>query len=133
MALASPLVLVSFCFSGFYAELMFTVLAMGYPVALITLAVARDGQIGVLAVPMLLLGLILEVSALAMLYLQGRVMDGPWIGGMPLGMAVQLYGLWLAPLPIVALAYALTFDRFELREDDLQKIDALIRDDEVTD
>ena len=33
---------------------------------------------------------------------------------------VQLYGMWLLPLALVALAYALTFDRFTLTDEDLR-------------
>jgi len=42
--------------------------------------------------------------------------------GLPLATAVQLYGLFLAPLFLVAFAYALTFDRFGLRRDELASL-----------
>ena len=54
---------------------------------------------------------------------RGHVLDGPWIGGLPMGAAVQLYGLWLTPLLLVALVYALTFDRFELTQEDLDRLE----------
>ncbi len=129
LALASPLVLVSFCFPGFAAEVAFTVLTMGYPVALIVMAVAGRGSLGPLRAPLLGLLVVLEGCAVAMLALSGRGVDGPWLGGLPLAAAVQLYGLWLVPLPLVALAYALTFSRYELREQDLERFESLRRGD----
>lgn len=129
LALASPLVLLSFCLHGVFAEYLFAVLAMAYPVALIAMAVARHGELGPLAVPLGLLLLILEGCALAMLLLRGRVMDAPWIGGLPAAAAVQLYGLWLLPLVLVALAYALSFDAFEMSAQDLERFESATRND----
>jgi hypothetical protein len=65
-----------------------------------------------------------------MLLLRGRVLDGPWFGGLPLAAAIQLYGVWLAPLLLVALVYALTFDRFALRQEDLDRLGQFLRDRE---
>jgi hypothetical protein len=125
LALASPLVLLSFLLPGSFSEALFAVLVMGYPVALIALAVARQGRIGVLGAPLLCFLVLLEGCVVAMLLLRGRVVDGPWVGGLPLAAAVQLYGLWLAPLFLVALIYALSFDRYELREKDLERLRSL--------
>jgi hypothetical protein len=130
LALASPVVLLSFLIPGPGAEALFAVLAMGYPVALIALAVARQGRLGPLGVPLLVLLIIFEGCVVAMLLLRGRVLDGPWFGGLPLAAAFQLYGLWLAPLLLVALIYALTFDRYELPEEELERLRALRRDAE---
>ena len=65
---------------------------------------------------------ILEGSGLLMLIFRHRVLDGPWFGGLPLSAAVQLYLLFLGPLLLVALAYALTFERFGIRERDLERL-----------
>lgn len=124
LGLAAPLILICFFVRGMGAELLFTALAMGFPVALIVLAVARDGRLGPLRAPLTLLLLLLEGSAVAMLVLRGRVLDGPWVGGLPAATAVLLYGLWLAPLPIVGLAYALTFDHFDIRDEDLRRFES---------
>ena len=122
LAVASPLLLVLFAVPVPGAEELFAVLVMVYPVALIVLAVARNGRVGVLAVPLGILLVFLVACAVAMLALRGQVLTAPWLGGLPLGAAVQLYGVWLAPLLLVALAYALTFDRFELRQEDLDRL-----------
>lgn len=130
LALASPLVLVLFLMSWPVAEVLFALLVMAYPVALIVVAVTREGRLGVVRFPLIGLLLFLEACAVGMLLLRGRVLDGAWFGGLPLSAAVQLYGLWLVPLLLVALAYGLTFDRFELRQEDLDRLDQFLRDRE---
>ncbi len=123
LGLASPAVLVCSCFSGFVAELCFVLLVMAFPAALITLAVARDGKLGPLKAPLAVLTIVLEVGGVAMLVLRGQVSEGPWFGAFPVAAAIQIYGLWLGPLLLVALAYGLTFDRWELPEEDLRRFD----------
>jgi hypothetical protein len=125
MAVASPAMLVSFFVAGFWGELVFTVLVAGFPVALIVMGVNGRRSLGPLRLPLVCLLLILEGCAVTLLLLKGQGIDGPWIGGLPLAAAVQLYGLWLLPLPLVTLTYALTFDRYELRDGDLQRLEAL--------
>ncbi len=130
LTVASPLILVLFLMPWPFAEALFAMLVMGYPVALIVLAVARRGGLGPLALPLIALLVFLEACAVGMLLLRGQVLDGPWFGGLPAAAAVQLYGLWLVPLLLVALVYALTFDRFEMRQEDLDRLDRFDRDAE---
>jgi hypothetical protein len=40
----------------------------------------------------------------------------------------MIYGLWLAPLVVVAIAHALSFDRFGLRSEDLATLERRFRD-----
>lgn len=130
LALASPLLLVVVFIPWPIAETLFALLVMGYPVALIVVAVARQGRVGRLGLPLLCLLILLETSAVGMIALRNRVLDGPWFGGLPLAAAIQLYGVWLAPLVLVALVYALTFDRFELRQGDLERLRRHLHDRE---
>ena len=130
LAIASPLLLALFLMPWPWAESLFAVLVMAYPVALIVVAVARKGRLGPVVWSLVGLLLFLEACAIGMLVLRGRVLDGPWFGGLPLAAAIQLYGLWLVPLLLVALAYGLTFDRFELRQEDLDRLDEYLRDRE---
>lgn len=130
LSLASPLILVLVFMPWTFSETLFAVLVMGYPVALIAMAVARQGRVGPLGLPLLGLLILLEGCAVGMLLLRGRVLDGPWFGGLPLAAAIQLYGVWLAPLLLVALVYALTFDRFALRQEDLDRLGQFLRDRE---
>jgi hypothetical protein len=122
LATASPVMLVLFLLPWDWAQSVFAVLVMGYPVALIVVAVGRRGRLGPLGLPLFSLLLFLEACALGMLAFTGHVVDGPWFWGLPAAAAIQLYGLFLAPLPLVALVYALTFDRFEMTEDDLDRL-----------
>lgn len=124
LGLASPAVLVCSWFSGFVAELCFIVLVMAFPVALIIFATTRNGKLGPLKMPLAVLVIVLEVGGVAMLVLRGQVLEGPWFGAFPVAAAIQIYGLWLAPLLLVALAYGLTFDRWGLPEEDLRRFDA---------
>ncbi len=124
LGLASPAVLVCSWFSGFVAELCFIILVMAFPAALIIFAVTRNGKLGPLKMPLAVLVIVLEVGGVAMLVLRGQVLEGPWFGTFPVAAAIQIYGLWLAPLLLVALAYGLTFDRWELPEEDLRRYDA---------
>jgi len=128
-AAASPLVLISFFLPGVAGELTFAVLAVALPVTLIAVGAARGGRLGPLAAPLLVLLVLLESSVLAMLALRGRVTDLPWILGLPLPAAIQLYVMWLLPLGLVALVYALTFDRFTLTEADLDRLRRRARDE----
>ena len=125
LAIASPVMVVLFLLPWSWAEVVFSVLVMGYPVALIVIAVSRNGRIGPLGIPLLALLIFLEACAIGMLVLRGHVTDGPWFGGLPPAAAIQLYGLFLTPLLVVALTYALTFDRFEMKQEDLDRIEEL--------
>jgi len=128
LATASPLILVLFVMPWSGAGVLFSLLVMGYPVALIVLAVARNDRLGPLGIPLLILLVFLEACAVGMLMARDHVLDGPWIGGLPMGAAIQLYGLWLTPLLLVALVYALTFDRFELTSEDLDRLEEFRRE-----
>jgi hypothetical protein len=131
LGFSSPLLLVTSVLGGAWAEVVFVLVVMAFPVALIVFAVAHREGIGPLALPLLVLLLILEGCGVALLLLRGHVIDGPWLGGLPLAAAIQLWGLFLAPLLLVALAYALTFDQFGIREEDLRRLRSLRRDREA--
>lgn len=122
LAVASPVMLVLFLLPWGWAQAVFAVLVMAYPVALIAVAVGRRGNLGPLRSPLLALLLFLEACVVGMLVFRGQVLDGPWFGGLPAAAAIQLYGVFLVPLFLVALAYALTFDRFEIRDEDLERL-----------
>lgn len=107
---------------GETAEIVFAWMAAAFPVALIGLGASRTGRLGWLGPTLALLLALLEGSVLGLLVLRGRVLDGPWLGDLPLGLAIQLGGLGLAPLLLVALAYGLTFDRHGLRPGDLERL-----------
>lgn len=94
-----------------------------FPVALIALGALRNGRLGPIRAPLLLVALLLELGLVTMLILRQQVMITPWMGGLPLAAVVQIYVLWVVPFIIVAVVYALTFDTFTLTEADLDRLD----------
>lgn len=103
-------------------DVVFALVAVAFPIALIAAAADHRGRLGPLGPPLLALWLCLELCVAVMLAWRGQVLEAPWLGGLPLTAAVQLYGVFLLPLPGVALLYALTFDRFGLRQEDLEAL-----------
>jgi len=122
LALASPAILLAFATGRAAGEVAFALLAMAFPVALIALGAQRDGSLGPLSWPLAALLLILEADVTAMLALRGTILTAPWLGGLPLATAIQVYGLFLLPSALVSLAYAWTFERFGLRQHDLDEL-----------
>ena len=47
---------------------------------------------------------------------------GPLFLGLPLRTAIVLYGVGVLPIAVLPFAYALTFDEFTLRDEDLQRV-----------
>lgn len=119
LAASSPLILLSLLVAAPAADLLFAALAVAFPVALIALGAGHRGGLGV---PLFVLLVYLELCVAAMLLLRGHVLEAPWIGGLPLATAIQFYGVFLAPMAFVALFYALTFERFGLRREDLDEL-----------
>ncbi len=119
LAASSTLILMSFFWSSPVAEVVFVVLAMAMPVALMALGAMRDGRLGGRAVPLAVLLVWLEGCAIAILLLDGGTVTQPWIGGLPLSAALQVYGLGVGSLLFVVLAYALTFEASGLTDEDL--------------
>jgi hypothetical protein len=56
------------------------------------------------------LGLVIAGSLAALLALAGRLGTSPWPLGVPLALWVLFGGLWLVPLALTGLGYALSFD-----------------------
>lgn len=122
LALASPALLLAFWWGHGVGEVVFALLAAAFPVALVVLGAATRHGLGRLAIPLLVLTVILEGSLLAIWLLRGRIDELPWVGGLPLAAAIQLYGIWFVPLLLVALAYALTFDSTTLSDEALERL-----------
>ena len=90
-----------------------------FPVALIGLGAAREGRLGPLKIPLLLLALVLAGVLATLLLLPD---GGPDAGPLPLGTALMLFVLVPVPFVLVSWAYAATFDRWFLRDEDLERI-----------
>jgi hypothetical protein len=111
LAAAGPAMLACLLVPGRASGAAFAVLAAAFPVALVALGAARGGRLGRLGPLLLGVLVLLEGCVVGLLVLAGRAVEAPSIGGLPLALVLQLGGLFLAPLPLVALAYALTFER----------------------
>ncbi len=122
LAFSSPVMLLAFVAGTPAGDALFALLAAAFPVALIALGAQRRGSLGPLRWPLAALVLILEATFVAMLILRGSILTAPWLGGLPLATAVQFYGLFLMPLALVSFAYAWTFERSGLRQEDLDEL-----------
>ena len=128
LGLASPTLLLAFVTGGRWAELAFLVIAAIFPVALITVGItsprrkAPASEVGTGPLRSVLLALLVILLACFLGMWRWRGGDAPFVLGLPLTAAIQVYGLALLPMPLVALAYALTFDRFGLDEEDLREL-----------
>lgn len=107
------------------AALVFGALGIGFPTVLAAFGAQKNGSLGPLKWPLTGLFALQEVCFFLMIYFEHRVLDGPWLGSLPYGAAIELYVLWLGPLIIVPLAYALTFDSFSLRSQDIEHLKKL--------
>lgn len=96
-------------------------------VAAMTLGAVRHGaRLGPLAIPFALTLLILVGGfGLALMQPAPTVESRLWFG-LPAGAALVLYGVGLLPVLVLPLAYALTFDRYTLSADDLDRVRAQV-------
>ena len=125
LAVASPLLLVLFLMPWPFSGAVFAVLVMGYPVALMVVGIGRGGGLSGLGFVLLVFFVLVEACVLGMLVLRGHVIDAPWFGGLPLAAAIQLYGLWFIPLLLVPIGYAVTFDRFDIKPEEIEHLKRL--------
>lgn len=93
---------------------LFVVLVMGFPIALVVLAVHRSGRLGRLGLPLATLSAMLQIGGLGVLVLDRSGWSGFY--GLPLSLHCLLLLMWLGPLLLTTLGYAATFS--ELGIDD---------------
>ena len=122
LAAAAASILLLSLVGGAAAAAGLTALAAAFPFVLMALGAIRGGRLGGAALPIALALALVELAMLGMLALRGRVLDGPWLGGLPLAAALQVYGVFLLPLVVIAVGFALTFDRLEVGEDELERL-----------
>ena len=129
LTVASTLVLIACLVGGRPAELAFAVLAAAVPALLMVVGAAdRQGTLGRIALPIVALLLVLEAGLLGLIVLADGLVSGPWLAGVPAALVVQVLGLCLVPLLVIAFGYALTFDRFGVGDDDLERLRRLSRE-----
>ncbi len=88
LAAAAALILLFSALGGEAGAIGFTIVAGACPFALMALGAARRDRLGAAALPIALALVLIELSLAGMLALRGRVLDGPWIGGLPLAAAL---------------------------------------------
>ncbi len=94
--------------------------------SLIALGSARYGERGRIPWLLGLLGLVLCGGFAAMILLPPPNPEEPalWLG-LPPGAAVLIYVIGIVPLFLAPVAYALDFERWTLREEDLERVQEL--------
>lgn len=120
LATAAAVMMVTFVVPG--GGVVFTLLAGAFPVGLIVFGAARRGRLGPIAPTIWALLVIIEGTLVGMLVLRGAVVEGPWLFGLPLAAALQLFGLFLLPLLVVSFGYARTFSNATLDDDELAEL-----------
>lgn len=95
-------------------------------------AVRTDRGIGALKLPFAFVTLMLVIGFGAALALPGA--DGPlsrlWLG-LPARAAIVIYGVGLLPIIILPIAYAMTFEEMTLSAEDLERVRAVGRENEL--
>ena len=104
----------------------FAVLVMGFPIALVTLAVSRDGAVGRLWIPLVALFASLQTGVLGVLVYTGSVGSGPL--DLPPSLVFLLAFVWLAPLVITTVSYAVLFGELGIDDELLARLDSLRRE-----
>ena len=105
---------------------LFTVLVMGFPVALVALGVSRNGRVGRLRVPLLALAVILQCGGLGVLTFDGSGMTG--LFGLPLSLHSLLILIWLVPLCVTTLTYAAMFSELGIDDELMGSLEQMRRD-----
>lgn len=100
----------------------------GSLVTVMALGAWRGGSVGPLAPVFGFVFAVLVGGFGAALELPGAGADGLWLG-LPPGAAVVLYGVGLLPLFVVPVAYALSFDRFTLDDEDWERVRSVRTED----
>jgi hypothetical protein len=126
LAAAGPALLAAQLVPGRAASVVLAAVASALPVAFMALGAARGGKLGPVGPPLAALFVLVAGALGALLALAGRSAEAAWWSGLPLAAWIQLGVLFLGPLPLVGLAYALTHDRWTApSEDDLRLLQEL--------
>lgn len=123
LTVAAVVLLLSSLVGGPYADALFAVVAVAFPALLMFLGTSVRGERG-RSQAWVILGLVvlLESCVFGMLALRGTVTSGGWVLGLPTVTALQIYGMCLLPLALVALGFAVTFADFRVEKTDLERL-----------
>jgi hypothetical protein len=104
----------------------FAVLVMGFPIALVTMAVSRGAGLGRLRVPLIVLFAMLQCGVLGVLAFDGSEITGFY--GLPLSLHFLLLLIWLGPLAVTTLVYAATFSELGIDDELLARLEQMRRE-----
>jgi hypothetical protein len=104
----------------------FAVLVMGFPIALVTMAVSRGGGLGRLRVPLVVLFVMLQCGVIGVLAFDGSGVTGFY--GLPLSLQFLLLLIWLGPLAVTTLIYAATFSELGVDDELLARLEQMRRE-----
>jgi len=122
---ATALLAIGLWVPGRWSELVFVVAAATLPATMLLLGVARRGRPGRLLLAALLTAACLGAGFVALVLLAGSDPLHRWVLGLPLSLAILIYGMTMAPLLILGVLYARDFERFRPRQKDLERIRSL--------
>ena len=129
LSVASLAILVIFFVELRALSWLFAVLVMGFPIALVTLAVSRDGRLGRLRLPLVVLFAMLQCGVIGVLAFDGSGITGFY--GLPISLHFLLLLIWLGPLCVTTLTYAATFSEFGIDDELLGRLKQMRRDRHV--
>ena len=111
------------------ASWLFAMIVMSLPIALVTLAVSRDGRIGRrIRLPLLALFTMLQVGVIGVLVFSASGVNGPY--GFPLSLHFLLLLVWLGPLCVTTVTYAVTFPEHGIDDALVERLEQMRRDRE---
>ncbi len=117
-------ILVIFFFTPPAASWLLAVVVVSFPIALVTLAVSRNGRVGRrLYLPLVALFAMLQVGVTSVLAFSESGVNGLY--GLPLSLHLLLLLMWLGPLCVTTLSYAVTFPELGIDDALLERLDQL--------
>lgn len=122
---AAALMLLSFLQDSCWTRWAFGLSAMAFPVLLMVIGASGRSGLGPLRWIFGLLWALLSGCLTGMMAFSGAAQ--PWLAGLPVSAAFLLFGIWLAPLPLVCFGFAWTSERFGVSEADLERVRRLNR------
>ena len=126
LTIASFAILIIFFIDAGALSWLFAVLVMGFPIALVTMAVNRDGRLGRLRVPLVVLFAMLQCGVIGVLAFDGSGITGFF--GLPLSLHFLLLLIWLGPLGVTTLMYAATFSDLGIDDELLARLEQMRRE-----
>ena len=126
LTVASFAILIIFFIDVRALSWLFAVLVMGFPIALVTMAVSRDGRLGRSRVPLVALFAMLQCGVIGVLAFDGSGVTGLY--GLPLSLHFLLLLIWLGPLSVTTLTYTATFSELGIDDELLGRLEQMRRD-----